>query len=206
MNIVYGTFNRAKFDSMEKRLKPFNIEIVSIADIAPDLIPPEEDGNNPLENARIKARFYYSVLKRPVFSCDSGIYADELPDGVQPGVKTREINNKRLTDGEMLEYYGGLAEKYSNGRLTARYINAICLYVADNVYYEHTGDDIASVPFYIVPKPHPKRVEGFPLDSLSVEIASGKYYYDIERADKIVQYDGFGNFFRRIENKWKPQP
>jgi 8-oxo-dGTP diphosphatase len=205
MKIVYGTFNRAKFNAMAKRLEPFGIEIVCIADIAPDIVPPEEDGNNPLENARIKARFYYSVLKRPVFSCDSGIYADELPDDVQPGIRTRERNGKRMTDDEMREYYAGLAVKYGNGKLTTRYKNAICIFAGEGEYYEHMGEDIASEPFYIVPKPHPKRVEGFPLDSLSMEIASGKYYYDLDKAEKIIDYNGFGEFFKRADI-WKPRP
>lgn len=31
---------------------------------------------------------------------------------------------------------------------------------------------------------HEKRVEGYPLDSLSVEITSGKYYYDIDEKEE----------------------
>ena len=37
---------------------------------------------------------------------------------------------------------------------------------------------IATEPFILVSEPHPKSVEGFPLDSLSVDIATGEYYYD----------------------------
>jgi 8-oxo-dGTP diphosphatase len=35
--------------------------------------------------------------------------------------------------------------------------------------------------FILTSKPHQKRVEGWPLDSLSKDIQSGKYYYDIDR-------------------------
>jgi 8-oxo-dGTP diphosphatase len=200
VRIVYGTGNRAKFDSMKTRLMLVGIEIVKLSDAAPDLGPPVEDGGDPLENARIKARFYYSVLKRPVFSADSGFYSDELPDGVQPGVNTREINGKRLNDDEMIEYYSSLAVKYggSKKRLTARYRNAVCLYVGEDEYYEHSGRDIDSERFYIVTKPHGRRVEGFPLDSLSVHIESGQYYYDrVNQSKYMLDYDGFAEFFKR---------
>lgn len=40
---------------------------------------------------------------------------------------------------------------------------------------------IATEPFILGPKPYPKqRVEGFPLDSLSIDIATGKDYYDLD--------------------------
>ena len=38
------------------------------------------NGRTPLENARQKAEFYYSIFKMPVFSCDSGMYIEGLPE------------------------------------------------------------------------------------------------------------------------------
>ena len=55
-----------------------------------------------IENARIKALAYYAALKRPVFTCDSGLYIDGLADSEQPGVHVRMVNGKRLTDDEMV--------------------------------------------------------------------------------------------------------
>ena len=64
------------------------------------------------------------------------------------------------------------------------------------------GEDITSERFYLVSKPHEKRVKekGFPLDCLSVHIDSGMYYYDIEGYnDKYLNvHDGFAAFFRRV--------
>ena len=48
-------------------------------------------------------------------------------------------------------------------------------------------------------EPHSKRVEGFPLDSLSIDIASGKYYYDLEVKDVSTSVDdGIRKFFSEI--------
>lgn len=61
-------------------------------------------------------------------------------------------------------------------------------------------------PFYIVEKPHEKRVEGFPLDSVSVEIRSGMYYYDIPPypGEKLAdEQNGFTDFFANVLNNYK---
>mgnify|MGYP002225500190 CR=1 FL=1 len=67
---------------------------------------------------------YYEAFQIPVFSCDSGLYFDNVPDEVQPGVHVRNVNGKCLSDDEMIDYYSGLVKAYGN--LVARYRNAIC--------------------------------------------------------------------------------
>lgn len=54
--------------------------------------------------------------------------------------------------------------------------------------------------FLITSKPHPIRKPGFPLDSLSVDMKTGKYYYDNleEKLDVIAVEDGFWSFFERF--------
>lgn len=57
------------------------------------------------------------------------------------------------------------------------------------------------VMFNITSKPHSAiRKKGFPLDSLSVDLKTGKYYYDLEDAalDQVAVEDGFLAFFRDI--------
>ena len=73
-----------------------------------------ENGNTPLENAEIKARAYFETFHMPVFSCDSGLYFDELKDEEQPGIHVRRVNGKELSDEEMTEYYASLAKKYGD--------------------------------------------------------------------------------------------
>ena len=58
---------------------------------------------------------------------------------------------------------------------------------------------IATEPFILVTKPHPKRVDGFPLDSLSIDIRTGKYYYDLKEKDVSTSLDdGVRAFFGGI--------
>ena len=86
--------------------------------------------------------------------------------------------------------------------MTARYKNAIVLVLDEKTVYEYMGEDIASEPFLMVSKPHKYGVvaKGLPLDCLSVQIESGKYYYDIEGyIDKYMNvHNGFAAFFQRV--------
>ena len=195
MRILYGTGNPAKLDAMRRNLKGLDIEIIGLKDMEGEIPDVPEDGKTPLENAKQKAWTYFRHYKIPVFSCDSGLYIEGIPDELQPGVHVRTVNGKTLTDEEMLHYYGGLAKKY--GDLTAQYINAICLIVDETHAYESMDECLCGEKFLIASKPHSSvRRKGFPIDSLSKEIGSGKYYYDLE-VDKLVEYPGFAVLFQK---------
>lgn len=159
-----------------------------------------EDGETPLENARQKALSYYQLYHMPLFSCDSGLYIEGIPDEEQPGVHVRNVHGKCLTDEEMLEHYAGLARKY--GDLKARYHNAICLVIDERHVYSAMEESMASEPFIISSIPHKLGIqkEGFPLDCLSINIRTGEYYYDMiaDELDELAVEDGFLDFFRRF--------
>lgn len=201
MTLLYGTSNPAKLSAMRSRLRELNIELLSLNDMRESgyVIPhvPEE-GNTPLENARQKAMAYYEAFRIPVFSCDSGLYFDNAPDEIQPGVHVRTVAGKYLTDEEMMEYYAGLAKRYGN--LTARYKNAICLVMDEDNIYEAMEASMESDRFMITDTPHHVVKNGFPLDSLSIDIKTNKYYYDLpeEELEQVAVEDGFLEFFRRI--------
>ena len=65
MKILYGTTNQAKLESMQRITKTLGIEIIGLKDLknipefAEIQFPQiDETGNNPLENAIIKAKAY----------------------------------------------------------------------------------------------------------------------------------------------------
>lgn len=195
MKILYGTTNQAKIEVMKPVAKALGFTIFGLRDLGKPLPVVEETGNEPLDNACIKARAYYDAFRIPVFSCDSGLYFDGVEDGVQPKTHVRRVNGKELTDEQMTSYYAELAERHG-GRLTARYRNAVCfIYDERNCFYS-MDESLTSEPFYITNVPHKKRVAGFPLDPLSVDIGSGKYYYDLgDRYDRVTVVDGLYRFF-----------
>lgn len=192
MKILYGTTNPAKLNSMRKWLNGLDIELISLKDIEGEIPDVPETGDTPLENAEQKARAYYKAFGMPVFSCDSGLYFDNLPE-YSPKVHVRNVGGKCLTDDEMIEYYGGLALRH--GDIVARYRNAICFIIDEQHIYTEFSDNISWQPFLITAIPHEKRVEGYPLDSLSKYIENGEYCYDSDRP-QYEENNGFSRFFR----------
>ncbi len=202
MKLLYGTGNPAKLSAMQSRLKQLDIELIGLNDLRnegkalPKIV---ENGKTPLENARRKAMAYYEVFHMPVFSCDSGLYFDNVPDEVQPGVHVRNVNGKCLSDDEMIDYYSGLVKIYGN--LVARYKNAICFVLDDVHIYEAMEPSMESEKFILTDKPHSRiRKEGFPLDSLSLDIRTKEYYYDLpeDKLEKVAVEDGFLEFFKKV--------
>lgn len=202
MKLLFGTCNMAKFSAMQNRLEKINIELISLNDLKGDgkIIPKvTENGNTPLENARLKAVSYYKAFKMPVFSCDSGLYFDNVPDEIQPGVHVRNVNGKCLTDEEMMDYYAGLVKQYGN--LTARYRNAICFVLDEKHVFEAMEPCMESEKFILTDIPHSRiRKKGFPLDSMSIDIKTNKYFYDLpeEELEQFAVEDGFLLFFKKI--------
>ena len=195
MKLLYGTTNNGKLQAMKNALKDFEIELIGLNDMEGDLPQIEEDGATPLENAELKARAYFEAFGIPVFSCDSGLYFEELTEEEQPGLHVRRVNGKEMTDEEMIEHYAALAKKHG-GKITGRYRNAIYFILDESRHFSSMDMSIATEPFVLVTNPHEKRVKGFPLDSLSVDIATEKYYYDLEVKDVSTSVDdGVRAFF-----------
>jgi 8-oxo-dGTP diphosphatase len=154
-----------------------------------------EEGASPQENARQKAQFYYNIIKKPLFSCDSGLFFDPPHEALSPGVHVRGWGEERLSDEESIARYAKIAEA-AGGLITARFRNAITLITAHGIF---ESDDIAlsDPPFGICSVPHERRIPGFPLDSISVRLRSGEYYFDSEDDEE----DAAARF--RFDEAWR---
>ncbi len=212
MRLIYGTGNPGKFHMMQDMLRGTQIELVSLREALEErraslrmedeepleVTPPEESGSDPLENARQKAEFYFALLRRPVFSCDSGLFIEGLPDEEQPGVHVRNVNGRRLTDQEMTEHYRGIAARLG-GKCRARYQNAICLILDEGHRYEYAGKDISGDDFYLVEQAMPQAEEGFPLEPISVDIRSGRCFVEEESGTRSQTLsEGMRRFFDSV--------
>ncbi|MDE6789426.1 MAG: RdgB/HAM1 family non-canonical purine NTP pyrophosphatase [Ruminococcus sp.] len=82
-NIVFATNNENKLREAREILSPLGIEVISQREAGADC-DPEENGIDFAENALIKARAVYEIVKCPVIADDSGLCVDAL-DG-RPGV------------------------------------------------------------------------------------------------------------------------
>lgn len=198
MKLIYGTNNQSKVNHMNNMLENIDINVIGLKDINKDINEPIEDGDTPLENAIIKAKSYYKQLKQPVYSTDSALYFEGVEKEDQPGVLIKRIHNQNLKGRDFTNYYASIAKKYG-GKIKAYYKNAICLVMDEKTIHIFDGPSIHSEAFYIVDTPHPHHEEGFPLNALSVEITTGKYYNDLKNYKSKGSMDqGFITFFTSI--------
>ena len=178
MKVLFATTNLAKIEKYKKPLEEKGIELITIHDLDFKL-PIEENGKNAIENAYIKAKTYYDATKIPTIGMDNCLFIEELPKEKQPGTHVRRVNEKELTDEEMIQYYTNLVKQYG-GKLTAKWVYGmvICNGKETKEYSWNKSN------FYLVDKPCPKRNPGYPLDSISIMPENNKYWVELTEEDK----------------------
>ena len=179
MKVLFATTNLAKVRKYKEELKEKGIELITINDLDFKL-DVDENGKDALENAYIKAKTYYDVVKIPTIGMDNCLFIEELPEEKQPGTHVRRINGKELKDDEMIEYYTNLVKQYG-GKLTAKWVYGmvICNGKETKEYTWSKGD------FYLVSKPCKERNPGYPLDSISVMPENNKYWLELTDEEKL---------------------
>lgn len=173
MKLLYATGNESKIRNMRFRLKGYDVEIVTPKETGIH-IEVEETGTTPIDNARLKARAYCDKTGMPTLAADSGLYIDNIPEDMQPGLYVHRVNGKALSEEELIRRYSSLAADYG-GRLVARYVTGLVLLTADGEYTAEIPDD----DIFISSEPNPNcRHRGNPLDVVTICPANGKYFND----------------------------
>jgi XTP/dITP diphosphohydrolase len=153
--LVVATHNRGKAGEIRTMLSPFGVEIVSAGELG--LPVPEETGTTFEENALIKAKKVFELLKLPCIADDSGLEVIAL--NMLPGVRSAryagedasyEDNNRKLLK---------TLEGVPPGQRTAQF-RCVTAYVAQGI--QHIEEGIC--PGWIVESPRGKG--GFGYDPL----------------------------------------
>ena len=191
MRILLGTTNPSKAAYFADLLAGVDAELVTL-DALGVCAEPDECGRTPQENAIIKARCYGQYADC-VICADSGLYFDDLPmeDPRQPGLHVRTPGGgPRLDDAQMIEHYSALA-KSLGGRALAYYVDGCAVKRGDKVYgFQATREEAMSWAFYLTDTPCAWRREGWPLDSLSLDM-EGRYFLDPSRPRFPQQKSGY---------------
>ncbi len=177
--IVFGTTNEAKIKQVRGALSSTGIEVIGVLkESLPEVI---EDGKTAIENARKKALAYAKVLGRSVFSMDNALYLDGLSPERQPGLNVRRINgySDRPTDEQMINYYSQLIASLGN-KVDGYWEYGVCIANPDGDYRE----TIIRAPRIFVDTPSPMIQPGYPLESLQIDPASGKYMSEMSQTDQ----------------------
>ena len=184
MKLLFATEDKSKVCNMRHMLNGYDVEIVTPKELGIH-IDVEETGTTPVENAKLKAKAYFEKTGIPTIAADSGLYIDDIPNDIQPGPYVRRVNNKTLSDDEMVSYYSSLSANYG-GRLKARYISGLAILINDKEYTAQIADD----DFFISSHPNSNRKHrGNPLDLVTICPANGKYFNDCS-LDELSTFAG----------------
>ena len=131
MKIVLGTRNQHKIKEIKKEFAKINIEVVGLDEYLgnQDIEEPIEDGATFQENAIIKAKYYYNLVKVPCLCDDSGLCV--IPLNGEPG-----INSARYSGGDDKDNRDFLRQNLKGMFPAKAYFNC------DLIYYD--GKEIIS--------------------------------------------------------------
>jgi XTP/dITP diphosphohydrolase len=131
MVLWFATGNVHKRDELAAILSGADIRIPADAGLAFD---PREDGKTFLENALIKARALYRLVRAPVIADDSGLCVDALGGG--PGIRSARYGAEdgRVLSGEkrnmlLLRELEGVSDR------RARFVCAMALLLAEDRFF-----------------------------------------------------------------------
>ena len=124
MKIVMATNNQNKLREAREIFSPLGIEILSQKD-AGISVNPEENGETFAENAFIKAKAVYELVKLPVIADDSGLCVDALNGA--PGV----YSARYAPEGLLCETLLKNMQEIPAGQRTAKFVTAVAFIEKD---------------------------------------------------------------------------
>ena len=174
--IVFATGNPTKAKRFSKRLLENNVEVLSLKDLDISL-DVDENGENVLENALLKARNCYKKTQMPSMGMDDSLYLENVPLDKQPGLFVRRVNGKTLNDEEMIEYYTSLVKQYGiDGKINCKWIYGLAVIdeLGNESVYTWNKEN-----FYMVDVASDKINPGYPLNSISKYKIIDKYFTEM---------------------------
>ncbi len=179
--LIFGTTNEAKIKQIRGALAPAGIDVNGVIDksMLPEVI---EDGKTANENASKKALVYAKALGKTVFSMDNALYINGIANDKQPALNVRRIDGKTATtDEEMIEYYSKLIDSLG-GKAEGYWEFGICIATPEGDYKETT----IKSPRTFVSTPTTNRQAGYPLESIQIDPATGKYIADMTQQEQDI--------------------
>ncbi|NOS85723.1 MAG: XTP/dITP diphosphatase [Ignavibacteria bacterium] len=157
--IFIASTNKGKISEIRSYLAPMGYELFSLLD-NPGIPDIEETGLTFEENALIKAKAVFDVVKIPVLADDSGLEVDLL--GGRPGVYSARYSGEGATDEKnVTKLLNELGDNVKNR--TARFRCVIALYDGMNERF-FDGVCEGNITF------HPKGKDGFGYDPVFMPI------------------------------------
>ena len=135
MKIIAATQNKGKIKEIQEIFAPLGFRVISQKEAGID-IDVEETGITFEENAMLKARAVYDILKETVIADDSGLMVDAL-DGA-PGVYSARYAGENATDKERMEKL--LSELKGKEDRNAKFVSSLVMILKDGRVFKASGE------------------------------------------------------------------
>lgn len=171
--IVFATSNYGKLAEVKAMIDSNNIELRCLKDF-PAIAEPVEDGTTFLENATIKAKYYYEHLNYPVLCDDSGLSVNALNG--EPGVYSAryagvKINQDVENMKKLLNKLNNVSDRLAHFNCTMVYYNGVDLYSTEGIL---NGQIIDS----------PRGTNGFGYDPIFMPLGYSKTLAELNQEEK----------------------
>jgi XTP/dITP diphosphohydrolase len=198
--LLIATTNSAKLAEYRVLLRPFDLEVISLRDAGIDVEAPE-DGATFIENARLKARFYFDRAGIATLADDGGLEVDAL--GGAPGVHSHrwlgaDADDRALAE-EIVGRMRGVAPEKRTARLRAV---AVMIFAEDGARRETVVE--AAFEGVIADRCYPRIQPGFPYRAVLVIPQRGCYLAELGEEEAAIlsqrrsMVDQLANDLKRI--------
>ena len=165
MKFIIATNNTGKVNDFKKILSALGHDAVSLKE-AGIICDAEETGKTFAENAYIKAKAVFDIVKTPVIADDSGLSVDAL--GGEPGIYSARYGGEGLDDPARCRLLLKNMEKVPDDKRTASFICSLCCIINDDKIITAEGKVNGKIIY------EPRGENGFGYDPLF-------YYEDYEK-------------------------
>lgn len=174
--LLIATKNPAKLKRYLKLLAPYQLELLSLADLNITADVPETEATFEA-NAKLKGEIYHRLSGLPVLVEDGGLMIDALNGW--PGVYSRRVwgpQKREATDEEAILEVLKRMENVPNGKRQAHFVAELVLVMPNGTMHHGHGEEWGSIA--LASSPH--RLPGFPYRSLFIPNGASSTVADLE--------------------------
>lgn len=192
MKIVIASHNLGKIKEFKEILEPLSYSVIGVEGLGIDVSEVVEDGDSFEENALIKAKYVYDLLKIPVLSDDSGLILNAFPDllGIH-SARYLESKDYIIKNKTIVDMYEGIDDR------TASFVSSL-------VYYDGTAHTFTGVTEGHIAR-EIKGATGFGYDPIFIPNSHSESYAEMGPVEKAkishrgLALEKFLNYLKEVE-------
>jgi XTP/dITP diphosphohydrolase len=177
-DLLVATSNKGKIAEIAEILAGLNWHLLNLDDLSHPPPPVEETATTFVENALIKAEYYFAQTGLVTLADDSGLEVDAL--GGRPGVYSARYGGEGISSMEQIAMLLGELKDVPEERRTARFVCSIAI-AGPGLRETFTGrcDGLIACS--------PRGTAGFGYDPIFIDPQTGRTFAELTREEKTAR-------------------